>query len=162
MNIQKITFDEILPIWKKLWEGRKSPIEPVTSMVYLGGYDLSIKTAYTPTFFGIHDDKKLVAVNSGVQTADKLYRIRGLYVEPEYRRKGFAIQLLETVCEQGLREECSEVWAMPRQATSYPVLLQIGFRKTSEWFEDVVEFGPNCYMIRDIDGGDMADNSESG
>jgi GNAT superfamily N-acetyltransferase len=151
MDLRKITFDEILPMWNRLWEGRKSPIQPVTSMVYLGGYDLSIKTAYTPTFFGIYDGENLVAVNSGVQTADKLYRIRGLYVDPEHRKKGFAIRLLETVCEQGLREECSEIWAMPRKATSYPILLQMGFLKTSEWFEDKVEFGPNCYMIRKID-----------
>lgn len=152
MSMREITFEEILPMWKQLWEGRESPIEPVSSMVYLGGYDLTIKTAYEPTFLGVFDEDnpdKLVAVNSGVKTSSELYRIRGLYVLEAHRRKGFASWLIEEVVDQAKTEGCLEIWALPRQS-SYPLFSNLGFHKTSEWIEDGVEFGPNCYVIRSL------------
>ena len=150
MSIREITFEEILPMWQQLWEGRKSPIEPVTSMVYLGGHDMSIKTAYEPMFLGVFDEDnpdELVAVNSGVRTSPKLYRSRGLYVLESHRRKGFASWLLEETADQAWTEGCTEVWSLPRQA-AYPAYVKAGFRKTSEWIDDGVEFGPNCYVMR--------------
>ncbi len=152
MSMREITFDEILPMWQQLWEGRKSPIEPVTSMVYLGGYDLSIKTAYEPLFLGIYDEDDpdyLVAVISGVRTLPDVYRIRGLYVVESHRRKGLASWLIEETVDQAKTEGCHAIWALPRMS-SYPTFSNLGFRKTSEWIEDGVEFGPNCYVIRDI------------
>jgi GNAT superfamily N-acetyltransferase len=139
-------------MWKQLWDGRQSPIEPVTSMVYLGGYDMSIKTAYEPTFLGVFDEDnpdELVAVNSGVRTSSELYRIRGLYVLEAHRRKGFASWLINEVVDQARTEKCRGIWALPRQS-SYSVFLELGFQKTSEWIEDGVEFGPNCYVIKQL------------
>lgn len=153
MSIREITFEEILPMWEHLWEGRKSPIEPVTSMVYLGGYDMSIKTAYEPMFLGVFDEDnpdELVAVNSGVRTSPTLYRSRGLYVLESHRRKGFASWLLEETVDQARTEGCIWVWSLPRQS-AYPTYVQAGFNKTSEWIENEVEFGPNCYVIRSLD-----------
>ena len=152
MSIREITFDEVLPMWKQLWKGRTSPIEPVSSMVYLGGYDLSIKTAYTPMFLGVFDEDnpdELVAVNSGVKTSPELYRSRGLYVLESHRGNGFASWLLEEIIDQARTEGCIAVWSLPRQS-AYPAYVKSGFRKTSEWIDDGVEFGPNCYVIRDI------------
>ena len=149
MHIRQLTFEEILPMWQQLWEGRKSPIEPVSSMVYLGGYDMSIKTAYEPIFLGVFDEDALVAVNSGVRSSLDMYRIRGLYVAESHRGTGLAYWILKETIDQAKTEMCSSIWALPRQ-TSYPVFLKLGFQKTSEWIEEGVEFGPNCYVIKDL------------
>lgn len=145
MNIQVISFEEILPIWRQLWEGRKSPIEPVSAMVYLGGYDISIMTTYTPTFFGVYDSENLIAVNSGVRTAPDFYRSRGLYVLESHRRQGLATRLLERAIKQAKEESCSLVWSIPR-IDAFSTYKKAGFIQTSLWFDNGMEFGPNCYV----------------
>jgi GNAT superfamily N-acetyltransferase len=149
MRIETVTFDEILPVWRKLWPNRVSPIEPVCSMVYGGGCDLSIKK-FSPTFFVIRSGSDIVAVNSGVKTAEFLYRIRGLYVEPEYRSQGMATRLITAVCDQAIVEDCLSIWAMPRK-TSVRLFEKVGFIRMSDWFDEGVEFGPNCYVKKHLD-----------
>ncbi len=50
MEIRKINFSDILPIWENnLWPGRKSPIKPVSTIQFMGSYDMSLKKS-KPTF----------------------------------------------------------------------------------------------------------------
>ena len=150
MNVQEIEFEEIYDIWKsKLWSGRKSEIKPMSSLMYLGGYNMSIYNNYKPTFWGIYKDSKLVAVNSGHRTESDLYRSRGIYVDSECRGLGLASMLFNAVDKQALKEGCGQVWSMPRKGSEY-AYLKNGYLKTSEWFDEDVEFGPNCYVLKDL------------
>lgn len=148
-EIRTITFNQILPMWHRLWEGRKSPIQPVTPMIFGGGHDLSIEKS-TPTFFGIFDGQQLVAVNSGFKTSETQYRHRGLYVLESHRRKGYAKALLQRVIEQARKEGCRMVWSLPRPGGSFRCHTSLGFTQTSAWFTENMEFGPNCYMEKKL------------
>jgi GNAT superfamily N-acetyltransferase len=147
-DIQVITFEEILPLWRQLWEGRESPIEPVSAMVYMGGYDITIMTDYTPTFFGVYDSKDLVAVANGVKTAPDLYRSRGIYVSKSHRQQGLATKLIARTIDQAKEENCSLIWALPKK-TSFTCFARLGFVQTSDWFNSF-ELGPHCYMEKKL------------
>lgn len=142
-----IQFENILPIWEnELWPNRKSKIEPVSHMMYNGGY-ASIN--YTPTFWGICENAKLIAVNSGHRTSKFEYRSRGLWVHPDYRRKGLTKYLFQELYIQAKKEKVVKIWSCPR-ASALKAYEASGFIKTSDWFDDGMEFGPNCYIEKYI------------
>jgi len=149
IEVRVITFDQIFPMWQRLWPERESPIWPVSSMVYKGEWDAAIERS-TPTFFGIFDGEQLVAVTSGHKTSDTQYRHRGLYVLESHRRRGYAKELLGRVVAQARKEGCSMVWSLPRQGGSHRCHIEVGFEQTSDWFTEGVEFGPNCYMEKKL------------
>ena len=62
---ETITFNDIQPVWEKqLWPNRQSPIKPMSSMLYKGGYDMDIYNLYTPTFFAVlNNSGKIIGVN---------------------------------------------------------------------------------------------------
>lgn len=149
IEIKKIDFETILPIWEKyLWPARKSPIRSISSMKYLGGYDMSIYDQI-PSFFAAIKDDKIVGVNSGFKTADAFYRSRGIFVLEEYRKLGVSQLLFEATEDQGKKESCSFFWSIPRK-TAINSYLKYGFKITSEWFDENMEFGPNCYVCKSI------------
>lgn len=144
-----ITFEDILPIWRdKLWPSRKSAIEPVSVIQHDGSYDMSIQQN-VPTFFGVYVDDVLVGVNSGVKTTSTHYRSRGLYVDPAYRGHKIAKRLLQMVDDQAISEGCSIVWTMPRKE-AYPTYLSMGYVATTDFFDEGVEFGPNCFASKTL------------
>ena len=69
-ELKEITFDQIFPVWnEKLWPGRKSKIEPMSSLVWESrlflswgnsniNKDSSIFDKYEPTFFGLFLEKE--------------------------------------------------------------------------------------------------------
>ncbi len=82
-DIVKFPWEYISPIWDvHLWPSRDS--EPVTSMKYLGGYDMAYKDEI-PFFIGGVINGRIVAVNSYVRTTNSEWRSRGLWVDPEHR-----------------------------------------------------------------------------
>lgn len=114
MRLQQIDFTTILPIWQNLlWPNRTSAIEPVSCIQLFGEKDYSIMSA-APTFFGVFKDDRLIGVNSGFKTSSELYRSRGIYVLPEFRKAGVAHMLFAATCEQARKEQCDSVWSMPR------------------------------------------------
>lgn len=149
-TIERITWEQIYPIWRdKLWPGRETEIKPTNGIVLLGGFDKGIEKN-TPTFFGVFvDDGELVGVNSGFKTSATEYRSRGLYVEPEYRRQGIAQLLLYAAQEQAILEGCELMWSMPRY-TALVAYQKFGFTKESNFFDEKVEFGPNCFAVKRI------------
>lgn len=164
MKLEEVAFDDVLPFWREqLWPNRTSPIEPASSMLYQGGYDLEIKTRYTPRFFAVVTDvhsfesgwrSQIIGVNSGHQTSETAYRSRGIWVgfdgfDKAMRLHGVGRMLLEAV-EQAAREaRCSMLWSIPRQS-ALPFYERCGFRRTSDFFDEGVEFGPNCYSMKVI------------
>ena len=154
MKVFESTFEEVYPIWKnELWPGRISKIESMSSLYWqLPNAIIKDKTIfdkYSPTFWTIKDEDKIVGVNSGFRTGEKVYRSRGLYVDKEYRNKGLSQILLRQAILQGKKEECYWIWSMPRKRalSSYQ---RIGFKKRGKWLEEGVEFGPNCLATRQI------------
>ena len=109
-------------------------------------HDNRIPKKYTPTFFGVFDQGKLVGVNSGHKTKDDEYRSRGLWVDPICRGKKIAKILLQACINKSIDEGCSIVWTLPRQ-TSMPAYKSVGFEKESDWFNEGVLYGPNCIAI---------------
>ncbi len=157
----KISFEEIHNIWDtELWPGledinkvstltiKKNKLEQQT---YIKRYET------TAVFFGLkytnyyyEEKEELVGVNSGAQCGLKLYRSRGLWINPKHRGLGAAKDLLNAVIEEGKSRGCNKIWSLPRKNSLY-AYENIGFKKQSDWIEDDVEFGPNCIVTRPID-----------
>lgn len=152
---EKIKWYEIYDIWKNhLWPLRVSEIEPVTSMLYLGGYDILVKEN-TPVFLGIRDGGgHIIAVNSIVKVDKRECRSRGLWVYPQCRGNGLAKIILEASIEEAKKTGCEILWTMPREG-ALEAYESVGFVQTTDWIENENEvYGPNCYAVKalkDID-----------
>lgn len=150
MEISKriLTFEEILPFWKQLWYP-KVDIQKKSGRLLLFGFDQSIITddSIKVTYFGAEVDGKIVGVNSGYAFKSLEYRSRGLYVLPEYRRKGVAQELLKATQDKGYEERAITLWSLPRR-TALPVYKKFGFKILSTFFDG--EYGKNCFVIKVI------------
>ena len=130
--IEKITFDQILPIWRDyLWPDRTSEITATSAMCYLGGYDLE-NMYFDPSFFAYIIDGEIAGVNSGHMCLAQHYRSRGLYVFEKFRGKGIAVELLKATIEQGRIENAVMSWSYPRQS-SWKSYSGAGFLLASDW-----------------------------
>jgi len=147
-----VDFETILPFWQeKLWPNRTSEIKPMSSMMYQGGFDMEIYKKYSPTFFAVYNVVgEIVGVNSGHRTTDDLYRSRGIWVDPRYRKLGVSGVLFCELHGQAIKEKCKAIWSIPRKE-ALPAYEKVGFKKTSEFFDEGMEFGPNCYVYKDLD-----------
>ena len=148
------SFEEIYPIWHdKLCLGRISKIKPMSSLCWRLPSkivkDGSIFESYSPTFWVVKDNEKIIGANSGFRTSDKVYRSRGLYVDLAYRKQEISQILLRQAILQGKKEECHWIWSMPHK-TTLPVYQKIGFKKRGKWLNEEVEFGPRCLTTRQI------------
>ena len=150
VNIEKSSFNVILTYWKnKLWPNRKSDIKPMSSMLYLGGFDMLIYKKYLPTFFIATINNKIVGVNSGHRTSKFSYRSRGIWIDPNYRNRGISQKLFSAIKDTALKENCKNIWSIPRK-TALPVYEKFGFDRTSDFFDEGMEFGPNCYVLCEL------------
>ena len=157
-TVEESSFEEIFEIWdKKLWPNRVSKIEERsalkwTSNLYLTWGNIEIKKdrksiwENKTTFWKITDGDIIVGVNSGFKTENTIYRSRGLWVHEDYRGYGLSTQLLKATLEQAKNEQCSHIWTMPRKS-ALVAYEKVGFRKIGKWFDETVEFGPNCLAI---------------
>jgi len=155
MIVKQIDWKIIEDVWTtKLWKGRVSPIKPTNGLLYKGGYDRGIEDN-KPTFFGVYDGDILVGVNSGHAAEQtergNYYRSRGIYVFPDYRGKGIANMLLSATEQQALAENCNYLWSIPRKQ-SIRAYTYFGFIRTSDYFDEGMEFGPNAYVEKFISG----------
>lgn len=149
IKIKKIEFTQIKPIWERqLWPSRQSLIRGMSSMKYLGGIDMEIYEKYKPTFFcAILNNAHIVGVNSGHRTDEALYRSRGIWVDPDYRREGVAQMLFQAVEDQAIKEKCTAIWSLPRES-ALSAYERYGFSKQGNFFDEGLEYGPNCYVIK--------------
>lgn len=150
--IEQISWEEILDIWKNhLWPNRTTPIEPTSSMKYLGGYDRKIKEN-PPCFIGARQGGRIIGVNSIFRTGKTEARSRGIWVNPNHRKSGVGLKIMamciRTIIEKE-GEDIETVWSAPRK-TALDFYLRCGFVQTSDFTDDGFEFGPNCYVSMDI------------
>ena len=145
MDLDILTWEQVKPIWDNhLWPGRDS--EPVTSMQYKGGYDLSFKLE-EPRFIGIVDTSDIIAVNSYVLTSGTMWRSRGLWVHPRFRGCGYARDLLQFMIKDIATTDGSMIWTMPRRG-ALEAYESVGFERTTDWEKQ--GWGVNCYARYDI------------
>jgi GNAT superfamily N-acetyltransferase len=145
--IKIVDFYTVYEIWVNyLWPDRTSPIQPTSSMSFLGGYDLK-NMNFDPTFFAYYKDNTVIGVNSGHMCIGQEYRSRGLYVFPEYRKKGVGTELLLATINQGIKENAKLVWSYPK-LTSWSTYKNAEFILSSDWGKS--ELGLNAYCKRDI------------
>jgi len=144
MHLEKISFHQILPIWRDhLWPNRISEITSNSAMCYLGGYDL-VNMDSMPTFFAYMIDGEIAGVNGGHMCNDNEYRSRGLYVFEKFRGKGIGTALLKATIEQAAKEEASLCWSYPKDS-SWNTYARAGFVLTSEF--EISENGTNAYCM---------------
>tara|TARA_Y200000002_G_scaffold383243_1_gene404357 strand:- start:6460 stop:6942 length:483 start_codon:yes stop_codon:yes gene_type:complete len=149
---EHVDFNVIQPVWfEKLWPGRNSDIKPMSSMTYDGKIDMSIYDKFKPTFVAVYNNADtIIGVNSGHQTGDNMYRSRGVWVDPLYRKQGIAGILFCEIEGKAMEEKCKTMWSLPRKE-SLPAYEKYGFIKTSDFFDEGMEFGPNCYVKKELD-----------
>lgn len=150
IDIVQISWEEIYPIWsEKLWPNRQSLIEPISSMKYLGGYDKKIKDN-TPYFIGAKIDKQIVGVNSIFKTENLQARSRGIWVDPKHRMSSVGYMIM-TACIDIIKtkENIKEVWSAPRKS-ALSFYQKCGFVQTSDFTDDGFEFGPNCFVLKNV------------
>ena len=157
--MKEIIFDEIYPLWNtRLWPGRRSIIEPMSSLVWDSklfltygnskiNKDRSIFDKYEPKFFAIFLEELIVGINSGFRTEDDVYRSRGLWVHPKHRGYGLGQELLRNACTIAKEENCKVIWSMPRK-TAIKTYELSGFNKIGDWLDETVEFGPNAVAYK--------------
>jgi GNAT superfamily N-acetyltransferase len=149
MQTQQITFEQILPIWRdKLWPNRVSAIETHSAMTWPSShpkqpYDMNVFN-YPVYFFGIYDQDKLIAVNSGHLTTDTEFRSRGLWVDPLYRGQKLAQRILTSTINQAVASGADMIWSIPR-LTALRAYERVGFKTVGDVVDQGVEFGPNIY-----------------
>jgi GNAT superfamily N-acetyltransferase len=142
-------FETVLPFWRdKLWPGRKTPINSVSSMAYLGGYNMDIYQ-YKPVFFVAQHCEKIVGVISGFETAPGWFRSRGVWVDPHVTGRGYGRALMQALEKAALDRRCTNLWTIPRQS-AMPYYERMGFKRTSDWFDEGVEYGPNAYALKTL------------
>jgi GNAT superfamily N-acetyltransferase len=131
VTIRSITFQDIGLVWADhLWPGRPD-IEPMSAMMFTGGYDME-NFQLPARYIGIFEDERMVGVNSGHVCADNSFRSRGLWIDPIARGNGYGKQLLFRTLADGLELGCYFSWSLPRK-TSWPTYESVGFRLTSDW-----------------------------
>ena len=168
-RVETCRFEDVLPLWRdQLWPGRKSPIEPTSAMKWLSGFSATTEPAsywritvstslpaaleHVTTvavasghFAGIIDGR-VVGLPQGIRG----YRVRGIWVHPDFRKQGMAHALMQTAMAQALKENCPAVWIYPRKS-SFSLYESMGFTKVGDWIsnEDAVaqDLGANCFAI---------------
>ena len=155
MNPYNISFETISHVWQKhLWQNRVSPIETHSAMTWpFDGnpieYDMDIFN-YEPTFFAVFQSQEIIGVNSGHRTKDNIYRSRGIWVRPEYRKKGISKMLFDETEKQAIKEGCNMIWSIPRKS-ALPAYTKFGFETVGNFFDEGMEFGPNIYVTKELD-----------
>lgn len=153
MQVSRIDINTIKNIWEKhLWPNRTSAIETHSAMTwpFEGNpeeYDMKIFD-YPATFLGAYIDKQLVGVNSGHKTTDLQYRSRGIWVDPQYRKRGISQMLFLMTAHQAKVEGCEMIWSIPRK-TALPAYTKFGFETVGDYI--VTETSEaNIYVRRSL------------
>lgn len=141
------SFDMIYKVWSKdLWPARLSKIESHSAMLFDGSYSMN-NFNYQPQYWSFVIEGEIAGVNSGHMCSDLSYRSRGLFVYPEFRKKGIGRALLMAAIDQARLENAKFVWSFPRQI-SWKVYESAGFSLASDWFDD--EMGVNAFCRLDL------------
>jgi GNAT superfamily N-acetyltransferase len=142
-------FNSVAVIWRKyLWDKRYD-FKPTSSMLYLGGYDDQIPHKYQPSFFIALFENQIAGVISGHKTTEDHFRMRGICVLPEFRKKGISQILMKAIINEAKKNGCKLLWSTPRQG-ALRQYEKIGFIVRSDFTHEGFLFGPNCYVSMDL------------
>lgn len=97
---KEISYSECLPFLKKLWPDKEliTSIDNTMGMIKYHGKDI---TKIKPKFFGVFNSKNiLIGFTSAYMSSPTELRIRGVYVEPDYRRDGIAKEIILSAIDQ--------------------------------------------------------------
>lgn len=142
--IQLILFEEILPLWKKLWPDTEV-IKPHNEWEFLGGYNPEVPCSDV-WFIGYYDDDKLVGCNSCFMSSKNHLRSRGIYILPEYRGKGISKFLFDKTIEIAKQNDAELIWSYPR-LDALPSYLAVGFETIGDPFTEF-DYGPNIWAVK--------------
>ena len=56
---------------------------------------------------------------------------------------------MEALEAKAREKGCHTIWTMPRQS-AMPFYARCGFERTTDFFDEGVEFGPNCFAKKHI------------
>jgi len=151
INFNYGSWNEVRKCWEDyLWPGRDD-IEPIVGQT-IGeplSYDSSIEKSEV-SFFVAKCGNKVIGVNSGFNTTPDYYRSRGLWVHKSFRRKGVALKLLQMTIEDAIHKKNLYVWTIPRES-ALSTYEKAGFKKVSEFINENMKYGPNCYALWSLD-----------
>lgn len=142
--IKLISFEEILPLWKKLWPDT-DPIKPFNEWEFLGGYNPEVPCSEV-WFIGYYDGDSLVGCNSCFMSSKMHLRSRGIYILPEYRGKGISKHLFDATIQIAEKNNAELVWSYPR-LDALPSYLAAGFEAIGDPFDDF-DYGPNIWAVK--------------
>lgn len=154
--IKEITFEEIEYYWNTyLWSKytndgyiiRKVNLttqEDYTHPAYLNIKITLVEKIIPVTYIGYFIDEKIVGVESGYKTNKDYYRVRGLWVDENHRRKGIATKLINW-----LESKCREkyLWTIPRES-AIRFYLNYGFNITGKSAKTV--YGQNYFAVKEL------------
>lgn len=151
--IKQITFDEIKPYWKKLWPhvdiNNLKPVQmlelPFVDSIFLK-LEKQCPGAIPVTFIGYFIGEKIIGVQSGYKTSSEYFRIRGMWVDEEYRNKGIASSIVSAIEDIALSKNCKIVWTVPRkQAIGF--WKKLGYEQITDF---IMENNNNCLSTKHI------------
>lgn len=149
--IKQIPWETIHLAWELyLWPTRSSRIESHSAMTWpFEGtppkYDMAVFD-YKPTFWGAFHNGILIGVNGGHKTSSTQYRLRGLWVGCSWRKDGIGTDLINAVEKQAIQENCSMIWAYPRD-TSVKLFERHGYETVGN-FEKSETSEANIYAVK--------------
>ena len=147
MHVRELSWEEISQVWEtQLWPHRTTAIKPMSSMRFMGGFDMTIYDRVSPWFCGLFSNDRLVGVNSCHQSDTHEMRLRGIWIDDQWRKRGLSDHLFAFVDEIAINLNCDYIWSFPRLST-WPVHEKAGYAMVSDPIENG-EFGPNVYAVR--------------
>ncbi len=157
--IKEITFDEIKYYWRNFLWSRFDITNSVdlktypTCLITQKDYSYrafkymsreNIEKIQNPTFVAYEIDGEIVGVESGFTTNINYYRLRGLWVNNKYRRRGIATKLLDYLIE---RSNKKNIWTIPRES-ALSFYEKYGFTILNEYYISI--YGKTYFAVKKI------------
>jgi N-acetylglutamate synthase-like GNAT family acetyltransferase len=142
--VEEISFERIYPIWKeKLWPLRQSPIEPVSCINSKGEIDSEI-ARFSPQFFALLESSEIRGVVSCHPTSHNEMRLRGVWIDENFRGMDFGRRLVSQVIEAKSLEPWT--WWLMCRVKNVEFFQKLHFQAEQEISQ--YEYGPHMIMTR--------------
>jgi GNAT superfamily N-acetyltransferase len=152
--IKELTFEEIQYYWKKyLWAKYTTRVHKIDVHTQKNYFYRFVKYLtrdqidewFNPTYIGYVIDDKIVGVESGYKSNKDYYRLRGLWVNDDYRGQGIATKLLKYL---EIRSSEKYLWSCPRES-ALDFYLKYGFKVTG--LSEITLYGQNYFAVKEIE-----------
>lgn len=149
LEVELCDFNTAKKVWlSDLWKDRDpDDIKPVSTMTLDSDYNITydMEIQHTETYcFVVKHNNNIIGINSGHKCSDKLFRSRGLWTHPDWRKIGIGKLVLEATVRKAKLLGCKRIWSFPRKSSIY-AYNSVGFQQKTKWTNDGL-FGPNCIV----------------